>query len=106
ESEPADIVAQRLAGALLPARASIVGKGSRASMESVEVERAAPWCGAIAHAALAIAGELPARLEGGGLAALYRDVELPCARLLAHVERIGVCVDVAHFARLSVDVEQ
>jgi DNA polymerase-1 len=106
ESEPAEVVAQRLAGAMLPTRASIVGKGSRASMEGVEVERAAPWCGAIAHAALAIATELPARLEAGGLAALYRDVELPVARLLAHVERVGVCVDVAHFKKLSVDVEK
>jgi DNA polymerase-1 len=107
ESEPGEAVAQRLAGVMLPPRATIIGKSkANGSLEGVEVERAAPWAGAIAHAQLAIADELPQRLEAGGLAALYREIELPVARVLAHVERIGICIDAAHFKTLSRDVEE
>jgi DNA polymerase-1 len=104
ESEPGEAVAQRLGGVLLPARSVIVGRG-KASLEGVEVERAAPWAGAIAHALLPIADQLPARLASGGLDALYREIELPVARLLAHVERIGIAIDVDHFKRLSTEIE-
>ena len=103
ESEPGETVAQRLGGVLLPARATIAGKG-KWSLEAVEVERAAPWAGAITHALLPISDQLPARLQTGGLAALYREIELPVARLLAHVERIGIHIDVGHFKKLSADV--
>jgi DNA polymerase-1 len=53
---------------------------------------------------LPIAEELPRRLAEGGLAALYRDVELPVARLLADVERAGIHIDAAHFQRLGAEV--
>jgi len=106
DAEAGEAVAQRLGGVLLPARATIVGRGKvHASLEQVEVERAAPWAGAITHALLAIADELPRRLDAGGLAALYREIELPVARLLAHVERTGIHIDVAHFRELSREVE-
>ena len=103
ESEPGEAVAQRLAGVLLPTRATIAGK-AKLSLESVAVERVAPWSGAIAHALLPIGAQLPARLDASGLSKLYRDVELPVARLLAEVERIGISVDLAHFQRLSTEV--
>jgi len=102
ESEPGEAVVQRLGGVVLPTRATIAGKGkSRPSLEGVAAERVAPWAGAIAHALLPIAAQLPARLAASGLSALYRDVELPVARLLAQVELTGITVDVAHFKRLS-----
>jgi DNA polymerase-1 len=100
DAEAGEAVAQRLGGVLLPTRAAILGRG-KSSLEQVEVERAAPWAGAIAHAMLPIAEQLPARLEASGLSALYRDIELPVARLLAHVERIGICIDVPQFRALS-----
>jgi DNA polymerase I len=100
DAEAGEAVAQRLGGVLLPTRATIIGRGKE-SLEQVEVERAAPWAGAIAHAVLAIGEQLPARLEASGLASLYRDIELPVARLLAHVERVGICIDVAQFRALS-----
>jgi DNA polymerase-1 len=102
ESEPGEVVAQRLGGVLLPPRSSIIGR--QKSLESIEVERAAPWAGAIAHALLPIADQLPSRLEASGLASLYRDIELPVANLLASVERIGIHIDTAHFRALSSDV--
>jgi DNA polymerase-1 len=103
ESEPGEAAVQRLGGVLLPTRATIAGK-ARASLETVAVERAAPWAGAIAHALLPIAAELPARLAASGLVALYRDVELPVAALLAEIERVGISIDVEHFRRLSTEV--
>ena len=103
DAEPGEAVAQRLGGVVLPERAKIAGR-AKTSLEAVEVERAAPWCGAITHALLPIADQLPARLQAGGLASLYRDIELPTALLLAHVERVGIHIDVNHFKRLSAEV--
>jgi DNA polymerase I len=103
EAEPGEAVAQRLGGVLLPTRATIAGR-AKTSLEPVAVERAAPWAGAIAHAVLAIADQLPARLDASGLLPLYRDVELPVARLLADIERVGIHIDVAHFKKLSGEV--
>jgi DNA polymerase-1 len=103
ESEPGEAVVERLGGVLLPTRATIAGK-AKTSLESVAIERVAPWAGAITHALLPIGAQLPARLDASGLSALYREVELPVARLLAEVERIGISVDLAHFARLSSEV--
>ena len=103
ESEPGEAVVQRLGGVLLPTRATIAGK-AKTSLESVAIERVAPWAGAITHALLPIGAQLPARLDASGLSALYREVEIPVARLLAEVERIGISVDLAHFKRLSIEV--
>jgi DNA polymerase-1 len=103
ESEPAEAVARRLGGVMLPDRATIAGRGKH-SLEGIDVERAAPWAGAITHALLPIADELPKRLAAGGLEALYRDIELPVAKLLAQIERVGIHIDTEHFRRLSVDV--
>jgi DNA polymerase-1 len=105
DAEAAETVVQRLGGVLLPTRATIAGKGkAHPSLEGIAVERAAPWAGAITHALLPIGAELPARLAASGLSALYRDVELPVARLLAEVEQVGISIDAAHFKRLSDDV--
>jgi len=103
ESEPGEAAVARLGGVVLPTRATIAGK-AKTSLESVTVERAAPWAGAITHALLPIAAELPARLAASGLSALYRDVELPVARLLAEIEQLGISVDIAHFKKLSDEV--
>ena len=103
EAEPGEAVAQRLGGVLLPARATIAGRGKH-TLEGIEVERAAPWAGAITDSLLAIADQLPERLATGGLKDLYRTIELPVARLLAEVEQIGIHIDVAHFKRLGAEV--
>ncbi len=103
EAEPGEAVAQRLGGVLLPARATIAGK-AKYSLEGIDVERAAPWAGAVTHALGAIGPQLPKRLEESGLSSLYRDVELPVAFLLADIERIGIHIDVAHFRKLGAEV--
>ena len=104
EAEPGEAVAQRLGGVLLPARATIAGRAK--SLEGVPVERAAPWVGAIVHALLPIAEQVPKRLAASGLEKLYRDIELPTARLLAQIERVGIHIDVAHFKKLGGEVAE
>lgn len=103
EAEPGEAVAQRLGGVILPARSTIAGRAKH-SLESIEVERAAPWAGAITHALVPIGDQVAQRLEASGLLSLYRDVELPVALLLAEVERVGIHIDVAHFRRLGAEV--
>lgn len=103
DAEPGEAVAQRLGGVVLPERTKLAGR-AKTSLEAVEVERAAPWAGAITHALLPISEQLPSRLQAGGLASLYRDIELPTALLLAHVERVGIHIDTAHFKKLSTEV--
>ncbi|HEX5062596.1 MAG TPA: DNA polymerase I [Kofleriaceae bacterium] len=102
DAEPGEAVAQRLGGVLLPGRDKIVGRAK--SLEAVEVERAAPWTGAITYSLLPIADELPARLDASGLAALYREIELPVANLLARIERVGIHIDTNHFKKLGAEV--
>jgi len=51
EAEPGEAAVERLGGMLLPTRATIAGK-ARSSLETVPVERAAPWAGAILRRAL------------------------------------------------------
>ena len=104
EAEPGEAVAQRLGGVVLPTRAAIAGRAK--SLEGVPVERAAPWDGAIVHALLPIAAELPKRLAASQLESLYRDIELPTARLLAQIERVGIHIDVAHFKKLGAEVQE
>lgn len=103
EAEPGEAVAQRLGGVLLPPRTTIAGR-ARHSLEAIEVERAAPWAGAITHALVPIGDQLAQRLDASGLLSLYRDVELPVALLLAEVERVGIHIDVAHFRKLGAEV--
>ncbi len=104
ECEPGEAVAQRLGGVILPARATIAGR-AKVLLEGVEVERAAPWAGAITHALLPIGDELPKRIEQSGLTMLYKDVELPVAFLLADIEARGIHIDVAHFRGMSTEIE-
>jgi DNA polymerase I len=103
ESEPAEAVAQRLGGVLVPERAKLAGRG-KFSFESIEVERVAPWAGAVTDSLLAIADQLPERLANGGLKDLYRTIELPIARILAEIEQVGIHIDIPHFKALAADV--
>ena len=103
EAEPGEAVAKRLGGVELPVRTAIAGR-ARFSLEGIEVEKAAPWAGAITDALLPIADRLPEQIANGGLKDLYRTIELPCARLLAQVERVGIHIDVPHFKKLAGEV--
>ncbi len=97
----AEAVAAQITGVDVMARAQAVKK---AGFEGVAPDEAARWLGRVADATQLAAPELCRRVVSNGLEPLYRDVELPLARLLAEVERTGICIDAPHFQRLSDEV--
>ena len=107
EAEPGEAVALRLGGVLLP-RARPRSRAARShSLEGIEVERAAPWAGAIVHALLPIADQLPdAARDRRPRGSLYRDGRAADrAGCSPQVERVGIHIDVAHFKKLSGEVQ-
>ena len=95
-------VVQGALGVELPDLKSLVGTGHKAiGFEAVAVDNAARHVGRAASAVMATSDILNARLGQAGLADLYRDLELPLARLLARVESIGIRIDVGHLRGLS-----
>ena len=108
DPQAAEVVAALAAGVPLPPRGDIIGKGARHkhSLEMVDVETAARWAGRVAEASQRGASALRRRLSRSGLEALYRDVEMPVARILAELERVGVAIDVDHFRTLSMEVSR
>ncbi len=75
-------------------RASWIGSGASAKSGSdISVEEVGAWLAAEAAAALALAARQPARLATAGLEPLYRDMELPLAHVLAHIECRGIQLD-------------
>lgn len=98
-----EAVAAQLGGYSLPARNTLSGR-SRTTLESVDVDKAAPWAGAAVHAMITAHKNAAERLATSGLETLYREVELPVAELLAEIERTGIHIDGAHFKKLSAEV--
>jgi DNA polymerase-1 len=95
-------VVQGALGVELPDHKTLVGTGHKAiGFEAVSVENAARHVGRAAAAVLAANEILTARLGQAGLVDLWRDLELPLARLLARVERKGIRIDVAHLRGLA-----
>jgi DNA polymerase-1 len=108
DAQAAEVVAALAAGVPLAPRAEVIGKGARHkhSVEMVDVETAARWVGRVAEASHRGASALRRRLARSGLEALYRDIEMPVARILADLERTGVTIDVDHFRTLSTEVSR
>jgi DNA polymerase I len=95
-------VAQDVLGMTLPGQRALLGTGRTAiPFEAVAVEEAARHSGRSAGVVLTAGSVLAARLGQGGLDGLWRDVELPLARLLARVEATGIRIDVPHLGRLA-----
>ncbi len=67
--------------------------------------RLPPDASAYADAALRLAPVLLDRLEHREQRSLYRDVELPLARILAEMEARGIAIDPAALATLGADVD-
>jgi DNA polymerase-1 len=80
----------------------LAGRGAKAVAPSaLPAERACAWAAGEACALLALERALAPRLERDGLAALYREVELPLTAVLSSMEREGVRVDEAALERLA-----
>jgi DNA polymerase I len=86
-------------------RSSWIGSGASAKSGSdISVEEVGAWLAAEAAAALALAGRQPARLAASGLDPLYRDMELPLAHVLAHIECRGIKLDIDRLREIGSEV--
>ncbi len=85
---------QQILGVVLPSRESLTGKGKKAvSWEMVEVGHAASYIGPYLDALLVSADRAEEQLKGEGMAALFHELELPLARVLAEIESHGILLD-------------
>jgi DNA polymerase-1 len=105
DAAAAEVVLAPVARATLAPRAELAGKNKH-NLESVPVERAAAWVGRVAEVALKAQPELRRQLQRTALEDLYRDVELPVARILVDLERVGIAIDPDHFRMLGDEVGQ
>lgn len=75
--------------------------GGGASFAEVSLERACEYAAEDAHVTWLLDGTLRPRLEEGGLARLYDELEVPLIPVLARMELTGVAVDCEVLAALS-----
>ena len=100
-----DAVLAPMCRAPLPPRAELAGKG-KVNLEAVPVDRVTAWVGRSAEVVLKATPELRRQLTRTGLESLYRDIELPVARILVDLERTGITIDADHFRALGDKVGQ
>ena len=81
-------------------------RAPKVPFDQLDVETATALAAPAAEATITIAQRLEPRLESEGLGKLYRDVELPLARVLAKMEMLGVLVDPDRLATIGHRVEQ
>jgi DNA polymerase-1 len=80
----------------------LVGRGAKATPATdLEVDAAAKWAGEQVCAVAELEPLTLPQLARDGLAALFRDVEMPLVAVLARMERAGVRVDDAALRALS-----
>ncbi|MCA0453577.1 MAG: DNA polymerase I [Chloroflexi bacterium] len=80
----------------------LIGTGKKQiTMDSVSIERAAPYAAADAALTHRLADLLRPKLEEMSLMGLYHDLELPLIPVIAAIERVGVVLDKQHLAELS-----
>jgi DNA polymerase-1 len=85
----------------------VAGRGAKATpVESLLPNELAAWAAGEAAALRDLAPLLRDRLEEDGLLALFEDVELPLAAVLARMERSGVRVDEGFLGELSTQYEK
>ena len=87
-------------------RGSWMGTGASATpgRRDISVEEVGARLGAEAAAALALAAPQAAKLAAAGLDGLYRDMELPLAHVLAHIECRGIQLDTDRLREIGLEV--
>jgi len=97
-------LARQLLGRALPAWEDVAGRGARAVPASaLPLEAVAGWAAEQAACVVALVPVLEERLAADGLEALFREVEMPLAPVLAGMERAGVRIDEEKLAKLSAE---
>jgi len=80
----------------------VTGKGAKAvALEELPPAAVAVYAAERAELPLTVAGSLTEDLDREGLAEVYRSLEEPLIRVLAHIERAGIRIDVPVLAALG-----
>jgi DNA polymerase-1 len=100
-----DVVTGTEGVAPVAGRAGWMGSGASATPGAqMSVEEVGARLGAEAVAALALAARQPAKLQAAKLEGLYRDMELPLAHVLAHIECRGIKLDTDRLREIGLEV--
>ncbi len=102
DAEAVEVVIGQAAGVTLAGRAAHLARHRPGPSRRCRSVEAAAWTAPLASAALTAATAQGRALATAGLTALYREVELPIARILADLERTGITIDADHFRALAV----
>jgi DNA polymerase I len=96
-------VARRELGVALGTREELTKKsrGHRLSFDELEVDEGLGYCAPRAATVLALRERLTDALSEQGLLAVYREIEVPLASLLAELELRGVLVDIERLSGLG-----
>ncbi len=94
-------LSQRELGAALVVPGSTAKKKERRDADELDVESVLAYGGGLADHALSLSTLLEPRIEQEGLDKLLREVELPLARVLVKLERVGIKIDVACLERVG-----
>lgn len=101
-----DALARQYLGHEPVTKESLLGKGkAEVPLASIEVDRATEYAAEHAEVAWRLEAILAPRVEQRGMGELYRDMELPLARVLSKIERAGVKVDVSKLRALGDEFE-
>ena len=101
-----DILAEEYLDHRMVPRQDVMGSGQKAvAPEDLPTDRIGPLACEACDVSLRLSHILAPKLEQGGFLALYRDIELPLAAVLAAMEMTGVKVDLSLLAALSSDFE-
>ena len=100
-----DALAERHLGYTTIKYEEVCGKGAKQiTFDQVDLERATAYAAEDADVTLRLHAALSSRLATEpGLAAVYRDIEMPLVPVLARMERTGVRIDVAELKRQSAE---
>lgn len=85
----------------------LVGKGkNRMPIGTVPLNRLSHYACEDAEVTLALRDVLAPKVEALHLNEVYREIDVPLAKVLADIEYIGICVDAAHLTELAKDYKK
>lgn len=96
-----DDLSQRELGAALVVPGASAKKKERRDADELDVESVLAYGGGLADHSLSLGTLLEPRIEQEGLDKLLREVELPLARVLVKLERVGIKIDVERLGRVG-----
>lgn len=80
----------------------LIGSGRKQiTIDEVEIERVAAYCGADVDATIQIFDKLMPRVVAAGMEPIYSDIELPLLPVLTDMERAGIQLDLKLLADMS-----